>query len=49
MHDDPKRWRLADDRVELQNVARGQEFVLGNVAAYPDVGPWLRDLVKLAG
>lgn len=44
-HHAPSRWRRAGDRVHLQSVARGQEFVL-DARAYPESGRWLRDLLS---
>ncbi len=46
-HHAPSRWRRAGDRVHLQSVARGQEFVL-DTRAYPEAGPWLRGLLASA-
>jgi hypothetical protein len=42
-HHAPSRWRRAGDRVSLQSVARGQEFVL-DTTHYPEALPWLRAL-----
>jgi len=46
-HDDPDRWSLGPDRVELQAVSRGQEFVL-DTAAYPESMQWLRELFSVS-
>lgn len=46
-HGDVARWVRAGDRVELQNVARGQEFVL-DVDRYPEALPWIREIVEVA-
>ncbi|MDN3556721.1 hypothetical protein [Halomonas maura] len=43
-HADPRRWRRHADRVELQAVARGQEFVL-DTEQYPEALPWARELI----
>jgi Nucleotide modification associated domain 3 len=43
-HSNKTRWKPAGERVELQSVARGQEFVL-DAAYYPEVAPWLRALL----
>jgi hypothetical protein len=42
-HEDPGRWTRSKDRVRLQSVARGQEFVL-DTTKYPEAIPWLRQL-----
>lgn len=42
-HAAASRWRRRGDRVELQSVARGQEFVL-DLAARPAAADWLADL-----
>lgn len=46
-HADPARWRRRRDRLELQAVARGQEFAL-DTGQYPDVIPWLEQLLAEA-
>ncbi|MFG6178187.1 hypothetical protein ACGTN6_13150 [Halomonas sp. THAF12] len=43
-HADPRRWRRCSDRVALQAVARGQEFVLDG-EQYPEAIPWARELI----
>lgn len=43
-HEDPSRWTRAGDRVRLQSVARGQEFVL-DTTHYPEAIPWLHTLL----
>lgn len=43
-HSDRSRWRRRRDYVELQSVARGQEFVL-DLAQYPEISAWLADLL----
>ncbi|HUQ02899.1 MAG TPA: hypothetical protein VM261_10410 [Kofleriaceae bacterium] len=43
-HHAPSRWRRAGDRVHLQSVARGQEFVL-DTAHYPEADAWIRSLL----
>ncbi|MBB3140019.1 Nmad3 family putative nucleotide modification protein [Halomonas organivorans] len=47
-HADPRRWRRRADRVALQAVARGQEFVLDG-EQYPEAIPWARELIAGAG
>ena len=42
-HSDPKRWRRQADQVCLENVYRGQEFVL-NLEHYPEAFEWLASL-----
>ena len=44
-HADPRRWRRHADRVDLQAVARGQEFVLDG-EAYPEAMAWARALIR---
>lgn len=44
-HDDPGRWRRVGDRVLLDAVARGQEFVL-DATGTPEAGRWVRELVR---
>jgi hypothetical protein len=39
-HEDPSRWTRTNDRVRLQSVARGQEFVL-DTTKYFEAIPWL--------
>ncbi|RTR05993.1 hypothetical protein [Halomonas nitroreducens] len=43
-HADPRRWQRHADRVELQAVARGQEFVL-DAEAYPEAISWACELI----
>jgi hypothetical protein len=43
-HSNPSRWRAQGDRVLLQTVGRGQEFVL-NLDYYPEAVNWLRLLL----
>ncbi len=43
-HHVASRWRRAGDRVHLQSVARGQEFVL-DTSHYPEALPWVRELL----
>jgi hypothetical protein len=43
-HTEPSRWSRDGDRVDLQAVARGQEFVL-DVRQYPEAIAWLRQLL----
>jgi len=43
-HTEPARWSRDGDRVDLQTVARGQEFVL-DTADYPEVVAWVRHLL----
>ena len=43
-HEDPSRWTRAGDRVRLQSVARGQEFVL-DTTKYPEAVSWIRTLL----
>ncbi len=43
-HEDPSRWTCSGDRVRLQSVARGQEFVL-DTAKYPEAVSWIRTLL----
>ncbi len=45
-HSDPTRWTRAGDRVELQTVGRGQEFVL-DMALYPEADAWFSQLLRL--
>ena len=47
-HSDPKRWTRDGDCVQLQSVAKGQEFVL-DMAHYPEAKPWLSDLIRRHG
>lgn len=47
-HGNPDRWTQDDDRVLLNTVGRGQEFVL-DCADYPEVFPWLNQLFLTAG
>lgn len=47
-HAKTNRWTPRGDRVELQSVARGQEFVL-DLDEYPGVLDWVRGLFELAG
>lgn len=46
-HSDLARWVCAGDRVELQNVARGQEFVL-DLDRYPEALSWIREILAVA-
>jgi hypothetical protein len=43
-HSEVTRWSILGDRVDLQTVARGQEFVL-DTSRYPESLRWIRDLV----
>jgi len=43
-HTEPSRWSREGDRVDLQAVGRGQEFVL-DVREYPEAFDWVRQLV----
>lgn len=43
-HTEPSRWSRDGDRVALQTVARGQEFVL-DAADYPEAVDWVRHLL----
>jgi hypothetical protein len=45
-HDSPARWRTTEGGVELNSVARGQEFVL-DCANYPEAIGWLAQLLAL--
>lgn len=42
-HADPKRWQRLGDQVRLQNVHRGQEFVL-SCTHYPEAFAWVASL-----
>ena len=44
-HGDEARWSLDGDRVTLQVVARGQEFVL-DVDQYPEAVDWVSGLLS---
>jgi hypothetical protein len=44
-HSDPKRWAVRGDRVLLQTVGRGQEFVL-DLQEHPGAIAWIRELVR---
>ncbi|WP_442956539.1 hypothetical protein [Prosthecochloris sp. GSB1] len=44
-HSDIRRWRKRGDRVELESVARGQEFVL-DCNEYPEAIQWACDLIE---
>jgi hypothetical protein len=44
-HEDPSRWTRTNDRVRLQSVARGQEFVL-DTAKYSEAIPWLGTILR---
>jgi hypothetical protein len=44
-HGNPARWQSREDRVLLQTVGKGQEFVL-DCARYPDVETWLASLFR---
>lgn len=48
LHGDLGRWTRAGDRVDLESVARGLEFVL-DTAKYPEAAPWLRALLAPSG
>ncbi|MGH8122101.1 MAG: hypothetical protein ACREPT_04960 [Rudaea sp.] len=47
-HSDRERWKRDGDRVLLQSVAKGQEFVL-DMAHYPEAEHWIADLIKRHG
>lgn len=47
-HSDPRRWTRDGDRVRLQSVAKGQEFVL-DMAHYPEAEKWLSALIRRHG
>lgn len=44
-HSDTSRWQRDGDRVDLQTVGRGQEFVL-DTRSYPEAIPWIADLLR---
>lgn len=44
-HSDLRRWQRDGDRVDLQTVGRGQEFVL-DMGSYPEAIGWLVDLLR---
>ena len=44
-HQNPARWRRSGDRVLLQSVAKGQEFVL-DAQAYPETLGWLAEVIS---
>ena len=44
-HTDKHRWRKRGDRVELESVARGQEFVL-DCEEYPEATHWALKLIE---
>ncbi len=46
-HQAPKRWTRDGERVRVQTVSRGQEFVL-DCESYPQARPWLRSILTSA-
>ncbi len=44
-HSDKQRWRKRGERVELESVARGQEFIL-NCIEYPEAIHWALGLIE---
>lgn len=47
-HTDLKRWGREKGHVQLQSVAKGQEFIL-DCTEYPESRAWLKDLLSLLG
>lgn len=47
-HTNAKRWARDGDRVQLQSVGRGQEFVM-DLAQIPESEPWLSELIRRHG
>ncbi|WP_431127544.1 hypothetical protein [Variovorax paradoxus] len=48
MHGTPARWETIGDRVRLQTVGKGQEFIL-NMGQHPKGQDWLRELIETHG
>jgi hypothetical protein len=44
-HSDERRWRVRGERVQLQAVSRGQEFIL-DCDKYPEAVRWAGDLIQ---
>lgn len=44
-HENPNRWTPVGDRVKLQSVAKGQEFVADG-AIYPDLESWVATIIR---
>lgn len=44
-HKSTKRWKKVGEKLFLQTVGRGQEFVL-DTAYYPEAVPWIREILK---